>query len=321
MPKHWVLKSKPPHDFYLCLDIETYWDFEHDPETIYESGFKRPLNLADGHSVVVSIMFNGEVDAPEFNIGCNESLSEDQIAEVNVQLARILGTNLDLKPLYEQAANDPILGPYLNEYYGLKRISRANLFEETINRVVQMNLSHKPTARKMMYKVREKYGNAIMTSEGTIAAWPRPDQLKEATPEQIRACGPTVRKGEYIIGMAEQIVDGSLNFDWLDTKADPITFVNSMVKIKGIGPSAAQQLVLTRNRTDGAFPSTKKSGEEQGLRKWILLTYGVDADTASEEDFLALTKSWKGYESVAIEFLYLNWINSYKSRKNKKSTT
>lgn len=320
MPKNWVLKSIPPHDFYLCLDIESYWDFEHDPETIYEKGFKRPINLSNGQSVVVTIMFNGEVDAPVFNISCNESLSEDQISEVNIQLARILGTNLDIRPLYEQAANDEAIGPLLNEYYGLKRISRGTLFEETINRVVQMNLSHKPTARKMMYKVREKYGNAIMTQDETIAAWPRPDQLRNATPEQIRACGPTVRKGEYIITMAEQIVDGKLDVDWLDTKADPITFVNSMVKIKGIGPSAAQQLVLTRDRTDGAFPSTKKAGEEQGLRKWILLTYGVDANETSEEAFLELTKSWKGYESVAIEFLYLNWINSYKSRKNKKSS-
>lgn len=321
MPKHWVLKSIPPHDFYLCLDIESYWDFEHDPETIYENGFKRPINLADGHSVLLTIQFNGEVETPAFAISCNENLTEEQIAEANVQLARILGTDLDLRPLYDQAANDPILGPHLSEYYGLKRISRATLFEETINRIVQMNLSHKPTARKMMYKVREKYGNAIMTPDGTVAAWPRPSQLKAATAEQIRACGPTVKKGEYIIAIADQIDDGSLDFEWLDTKADPITFVNTMVKIKGIGPSAAQQLVLTRDRTDGAFPSTKKGGEEQGLRKWILLTYGVDANTASEEAFQELTKSWRGYESVAIEFLYLNWINSYKSRKNKKSTS
>jgi|AntAceMinimDraft_1070359.scaffolds.fasta_scaffold02543_9 3-methyladenine DNA glycosylase/8-oxoguanine DNA glycosylase len=321
MPKNWVLKSIAPHDFYLCLDIDSYWDFEHNPESIYEQGFNRPLNLADGNSVIVNIQFNGEVEAPSFAITCNESLTNEQITEANVQLARVLGTNLDLRPLYEHAASDPILGPYLNEYYGLKRISRASLFEETINRIVQMNLSHKPTARKMMYKVREKYGNAIMTSEGTVAAWPRPDQLKDATPEHIRACGPTVRKGEYIIRMAEQIVEGSLDINWLDTKADPTTFVNSMIKIKGIGPSAAQQLVLTRDRTDGAFPSTKKSGEEQGLRKWILLTYGVDANTATEEDFLELTKSWRNYESVAIEFLYLNWINSYKSRKNQKSTS
>lgn len=319
MPTSWKLKSIAPHDFYLCLDVDSYWDFEHQPELIFEEGFTRPLNLSDGQSVVVTIYFNGEVEKPEFQIVCNESVSTDQMDELNIQLARILGTELDIRPLYDQAANDAVLGPYLNEYYGLKRISRATLFEETVNRIVQMNLSHKPTARKMMYRLREKYGNAIMTDKGTLAAWPRPDQLIQASPEQIRACGPTVRKGEYIIRMAEQIVEAQLDIDWLEQKADPVTFVNSFVKIKGIGPSAAQQLVLTRNRTDGAFPSTKKSGEETGLRKWIIMSYGQDPDQVTEDDFLTIIHSWKGYEAIAIEFLYLNWIHSYKRRKKSKS--
>jgi 3-methyladenine DNA glycosylase/8-oxoguanine DNA glycosylase len=182
-----------------------------------------------------------------------------------------------------------------------------------------MNLSHKPTARKMVYRLREKYGNAIMTNKSTVAAWPRPDQLIQASPEQIRACGPTVRKGEYIIRMAEQIVEGQLDIEWLDKKADALTFVNSFIKIKGIGPSAAQQLVLTRNRLDGAFPSTKKSGEEMGLRKWIIMSYREDPNQATEADFLSLIDSWKGYEAIAIEFLYLHWIHSYKKRKKSKS--
>lgn len=318
MSKNWTLKSIAPHDFYLCLDVDTYWDHEHKPDQIYEEGFSRPLNLSDGHSVVVTIHFNGEVESPEFHINCNESVNESQMDELNVQIARILGTDLDTRALYDQAQNDPVLGPYLNEYYGLKRISRATLFEETVNRIVQMNLSHKPTARKMVYKLREKYANTIMTSTGSLAAWPRPDQLLQASPEQIRACGPTVRKGEYIIRMAEQIQNKEVDFYWLDIKADPTTFVNTMVKLKGIGPSAAQQLVLTRNKTDGAFPSTKKSGEETGLRKWIIMSYGADPDHCSDADFVKLIHSWRGYEAIAIEFLYLNWIHAYKRKKQAK---
>jgi 3-methyladenine DNA glycosylase/8-oxoguanine DNA glycosylase len=267
---------------------------------------------------MVDIFFNGEVEAPEFHIGCSESLSKEEVEEVNEQLARVLGTDLDTRALYDKAGNDTVLGPYLNEYYGLKRISRATLFEEAVNRIVQMNLSHKPTARKMMYRLREKYGNAIMTEKGSFAAWPRPDQLLQASPEQIRACGPTVRKGEYIIRIAEQIVANEVDFDWLDHKADPETFVNTLVKLKGIGPSAAQQLVLTRNRTDGAFPSTKKSGEETGLRRWIILSYGADPDSATDADFQSIIHSWQGYEAIAIEFLYLNWIHSYKRKKQAK---
>lgn len=318
MPRHWTLPSIPPHDFFLSLDVESYWDHEHQPELIYEEGFLRPLRLKN-RGVLSRIRFNSDIEAPSFHIECSESLDEDEIKEANQQLSRILGTSLDCRPLYEMGANDPVLAPMLTEYYGHKRISRATLFEETVNRIVQMNLSHKPTARKMMYKVREKYGLSITGFGKNIACWPNPQEMQLASPEQIRACGPTVRKGEYIIRIAEGISQQEIDFDWLDSKADPDTFVNTLVKLKGIGPSAAQQLVLTRDRCDGSFPSTMQKGEERGLRRWIILAYGEDPDVMSNEEFDQLISNWKGYEAVAIEFLYLNWINEYK-RKRKKSS-
>ncbi|MDX1637160.1 MAG: hypothetical protein R3281_04260 [Balneolaceae bacterium] len=39
----WTLPSTPPHDWFLCLDIEQYFDHEHDPETIFDEGFTRPM--------------------------------------------------------------------------------------------------------------------------------------------------------------------------------------------------------------------------------------------------------------------------------------
>lgn len=316
MPAFWTLASVAPHDFYLSLDVESYWDHEHQPEQIYEEGFWRPINLAD-RSILVNIQFNGLVDEPAFRIQASESLSEDEIQLANKQLARVLGTDMDLQAFYDQAAEDEIIGPLLREYYGFKRISHATLFEDSVNRIVQMNLSHKPTARKMMYKVREKYGNSIQHEGGVVAAWPSPEQLKMASPEHIRSCGPTVRKGEYIIGMAEAISDGKVDFEWLDEKADAETFYRTLIKIKGIGPSAAQQLMLTRSRTDAFYPSIASKGEEQGFRRWIQLAYGRPSVPMDNEAFASLIAHWKGFEAVAMEFMYINWIHEYKQQKNK----
>ena len=35
--------------------------------------------------------------------------------------------------------------------------------------------------------------------------------------------------------------------------------------------------------------------------------------------FLELTKPWKGYESAALEFLYLNYIMNEKEQRQRKS--
>jgi 3-methyladenine DNA glycosylase/8-oxoguanine DNA glycosylase len=265
----------------------------------------------------VNIQFNGLVDEPSFRIQASESLNEDEIQLANKQLARVLGTDMDLRAFYEQAAEDEVIGPLLREYYGFKRISHATLFEDSVNRIVQMNLSHKPTARKMMYKVREKYANSVQHAGGVVAAWPSPEQLKMASPEQIRACGPTVRKGEYIIGMAEAISESKFDFEWLDEKADAETFYRTLIKIKGIGPSAAQQLMLTRSRTDAFYPSIASKGEEQGFRRWIQLAYGRPPVPMENDAFASLIANWKGFEAVAMEFMYINWIHEYKQQKNK----
>ena len=310
---NWTLKSTPPHDWFLCLDVEQYFDHEHDPEKIFEEGFQRPIPVGD-RDVMITTFFNGDPDHPEFHFESNESLDKDEIAEANKSLRRIFGTNIDLRPLYDQAADDPVLGPKLTDLYGLKRMSRANLFEDTINRIIQMRLSHKPTAKKMVYKVRKNYGSLVTTQGDNIPAWPRPHQLVKADPMSIRKLGPTKRKGEFIIGFAEDLLSGERDLHHLET-CQPDVFYDTIKKVRGVGPTSAQQLMLFRERTDAVFPSNKSKGKEKGLRKWITLNYDDNPDTITESDFQQLISNWEGYEASALEFLFVNWILSEKEKK------
>lgn len=311
----WTLKSTPPHDWYLCLDIDQYFDHEHDPEKIFEVGFMRPIPVGD-RDVIVSAFFNGDVENPEFHLESAEPLNKKEIEQANRSLARIFGAGLDLRPLYDKAAGDPVLGPKLTDLYGLKRMARANLFEDAVNRIIEMRLSHKPTAKKMVFDVREKYGTALVHKGKTIPAWPRPHQLIKADPMSIRKLGPTRRKGEFIIGLAEKILGGEMDLEALE-QADPMDFYETIKKVRGIGPTSAQQLMLFRNRPDAAFPSNKSSGEEKGLRKWIILSYGGDPDDIAEEDFQTMIESWEGYEAAALEFMFVNWVLGEKEKKQK----
>lgn len=314
---NWTLQSIPPHDWFLCLDIDQYFDHEHDPEKVFEEGFTRPIPL-ENRDILITTFFNGDPDNPEFHFESNESLSTDEIEEANKSLARIFGTNIDLRPFYDQAADDPVLGPLLTEYYGFKRMARANLFEDTINRIIQMRLSHKPTARKMVYNVRKSYGSLINAKGESIPAWPRPHQLIKATPMSIRQLnpGPTKRKGEFIIGFAEDLLSGERDLHHLET-CQPEVFYNTISKVRGIGPTSAQQLMLFRERPDAVFPSNKKKGKEKGHRQWIILNYGGDPDNISEEEFHEMIKNWEGYEAAGLEFLFVDWVMSEKEKKQK----
>ncbi len=309
----WSLKSIPPHDWFICLDIDPYFDHEHNPETIFEEGFTRPIPLEE-RDVAATIFFNGDPENPEFHIETQEDLSKNEIEQANRTLARIFGTNIDLRPLYDQAADDPVLGPKLTEFYGLKRMSRGSLLEDILNRIIQMQLSHKPTAKKMAFKVREAYGTHLVHNGKTLPAWPRPFQLAKADPAQIRKMGPTLRKGEYMVGLAQDMLAGEVDLEYLDREAAPQEFYDKISKIRGVGPTSAQDLMLFRERTDAIFPSNKKKGEEKGLRRWIIMSYGGDPDNTNEKEFQKMITNWNGYEAAAIEFLFVNWIVSHKKR-------
>jgi DNA-3-methyladenine glycosylase II len=313
MGSNWTIKSIPPHDFYLCLDVDQYFDFEHDPEQIFEKGFTRPIPV-NGRDVICTIMFNGDPEKPEFHIISTESLTPAETNEANKSISRILGTDLDLRPLYDQASGDSVLGPLLNSLYGLKRLSRANFFEDALNRIIVAQIRHKPTAKKMVYNVREAYGVRLEYEGGTISAWPRAPRLVSADPVAMKKHGLSLRKGEYVTGLADELVSGRVSLGQMESLA-PADFYARAKAIRGIGPTTAQDLMMFRNRPDAVFPSEIDKGEEKGLRRWIIYSYGGDPDRTSETDFQKMTRNWKGFESCALEFLFVNWVLSEKKKK------
>lgn len=312
----WNLKSIPPHDWYLCLDVVSYFDHEHHPETMFEEGFTRPIPVGN-RDVIITSFFNGDVDKPEFHFESHEALSKEEIEVANRHLTKIFGLAMDTRPLYDQAGNDPVLAPMLSSLYGLKRMTRATLFEDIQFRIVQMQMNHKPTAKKMMYAIREAYGTVLEYPGGTLPSWPRPHQLMKADPANIRKLGPTLRKGEYLVELANNLVSGTLSLDALMTAA-PEHAYTMLTGIRGIGPSAAQDILMMRARTDAVFPSYKQKGEEKGLRRWLIRSYGGDPNNCSEEEFQQYIKNWIGYEAVALEFMYVNWVLVEKERKATK---
>ena len=317
MPKSWKISSTPPHDFFISLDVNEYFDFEHDPSLMFEKGFTRPVPVGD-RDILVTIFFNGDPEQPEFTIQAQENLDREEIERANKSLNRILGIHIDLRPLYDQAGNDPVLGPLLNEFYGFKRISRANFFEDALNRIIQTQIKHKPTARKMVYNVREAYGKLIVGNGKSVPAWPRPVELIGADPVKMKQYGLSLRKGEYLVGLANEIVSGSLNLDELE-EMEPQDFYNKITEIRGIGPTTAQDLMLFREKDQAFFPSHWQKNSEKGLRRWIIYSYGGDPNRTSEAEFQKMIEHWKGYEALAIEYLFINYVMSEKKRSREKN--
>jgi 3-methyladenine DNA glycosylase/8-oxoguanine DNA glycosylase len=314
------IASRAPHDFYLTFDITDYFDAEHDDfEEIFELGMVRPLTLSE-RDVLSVIQFNGDPESPEFTVTFPlHDLTEAESNEAEGQVRRIVGADLDLRGLMDQAADDSLLGPLMIEHYGFKRVARASFWEDAFDDIIRTRISHRPTAKRMAQDVRRAYGTHFEFNGKDYFSYPRPSALIGADPEQWRDdWGISRRKAQYVAGLAEELADGTTSLNQLEGLA-PDDFYERAQKIRGIGPSTAQDLMIQRNRPDASFPSNEKKGQEKGLRRWIMYSYGVDPDDTSEAEFQALIANWKGYESLAIRFLYINYVVSEKEKQAKKS--
>ncbi len=85
-----------------------------------------------------------------------------------------------------------------------------------------------------MFAVRETYGTALVHNGKNIPAWPRAYQLMKADPMSIRKLGPTTRKGEYLTGLAADIVGASVDMDHI-TNCAPEEAYELLTGINGTG--------------------------------------------------------------------------------------
>ncbi|MFB6264652.1 MAG: hypothetical protein ABEL76_13660, partial [Bradymonadaceae bacterium] len=79
-------------------------------------------------------------------------------------------------------------------------------------------------------------------------------------------------------------------------------------EVRGIGPWTAQSLMLRRNRSDARFPSHRSSGNEKGIRRWILQSYDMDPHETPEEEWQQLRSNWDGFEALVSQYLYYDWV-------------
>lgn len=309
------LTSQPPHDFYLALDVEDYWEAEHDPEEIITYGFVRPLSLST-RDVVAVVRWNEEIDEPWFDVAFPQhTLTASEANEARQQLQRVLGVELPIAPLMAQAADDVLLGPLLTKHYGFKRLARATLWEECVDDFVRSRIRHRPTARRMSQDVRRTWGSTFVVNDVTYYGYPRPETVRAVDPDAFREFGIARRKGEYIVGLAQAICDGAIDLGAIEAMA-PDEFFEQIQQVRGIGPATAQGLMHFRARPDCTFPSLrdKKTGEERGMRRWFMRAYGLDPATASDADFAYATAAWAGYEAMALRFIYIDHMLNERKR-------
>lgn len=129
--------------------------------------------------------------------------------------------------------------------------------------------------------------------EGTIKPAPiTPAAVADCGEESLRRAGYSARKASYLLGLAGEVLDGSLDFGALATRPDD-EIVERLIKLRGIGIWTAQMyLIFCLGRPD-VLPY-----DDLGVRQALRNFHGL-AELPRKSAAIELAAPWRPYASVA----------------------
>lgn len=202
----------------------------------------------------------------------------------------------DLTPFYEMANTDPLLKIPAQKFYGLRVIGIPDLFEALCWGVLgqQINLAFAYSLKRQFV---ESFGDSIEWNGKKYWVFPPYERIAQLEPTDLAAIKMTVKKSEYIIGIARLMACGELSKEQL-MKMNFKEAEKSLIKIRGIGPWTANYVLMRCLRFQTAFPI-----DDVGLINSIKTLRNMNQKPTKEE-ILSLSIPWKNWESYATFYLW-----------------
>lgn len=126
---------------------------------------------------------------------------------------------------------------------------------------------------------------------------PAPEQLLEATVEDLRGAGLSGRKVEYIRDLASHVLSGELELDRLDQLSDEEA-IEEIVAVRGLGQWTAEMFLLFHLERPDVL-----SGGDLGIRKAIQIEYGLE-EMPSPTRVIEIGEPWRPHRSLASLYLW-----------------
>lgn len=162
----------------------------------------------------------------------------------------------------------------------------ADAYGALLRAIVGQQLSTK-AARTIYRRVCELFG-------GTT---PSPEQLLEASEEELRGAGLSGRKVSYIRDLAEHVISGELELDRLGQLSDEEA-IEEIVAVRGLGQWTAEMFLLFHLERPDVL-----SGGDLGIRKAVRIEYGLD-EMPPPLRVLEIGEAWRPHRSLASLYLW-----------------
>jgi 3-methyladenine DNA glycosylase/8-oxoguanine DNA glycosylase len=187
-------------------------------------------------------------------------LSKAEQMEVREHVTWILGLEMDFSAFYAAAKKEPKLAHVEQKAYG--RVLRSPTFFEDVLKTILTTNTLWAATKRMNLNLIKQFGPSLngeiplggetpSSGEKEKRAFPSPDEIAASSPEVLREAVRVGYRAPSIHELAVRVASGELDLESLKTSDLPtLELRKELLKIKGVGPYAAANLLLILGRGD-----------------------------------------------------------------------
>jgi DNA-3-methyladenine glycosylase II len=183
------------------------------------------------------------------------------------------------------ARRDPVMGAIMRAHPGVYMMVRGEPF---------MTLARAICGQQISVKAAQSVWDRVCVClEQKIS----PEAVVAADRKNLRACGLSDRKTEYIADLAQHFVDGKIHArDWPQMSDEEI--IAELTDVRGIGRWTAEMFLMFNLLRPDVFPL-----DDLGLQKGIRVAYFKGRKTSLKR-MKKLGETWRPWRSVATWYLW-----------------
>jgi DNA-3-methyladenine glycosylase II len=297
---------EPSAPFSLELSAHVFLGGDRQVRTYSDGVFSQVLR-AGGELVLVKTASARTVEQPKLAVELTSNkLITPQTEQASRQaLSCIFNLNFDLHAFYLEAEKDPTLHRITRQLHGFKFPTTPTAFEGLVDAIVEQQISIK-VARTIEERLAKKFGDKLEINGETYFAFPTAQNIKDASISDIRGCGLSQRKAEYIYNAAQLIVNGKLDLEVMKNNIGPDGIIAELDELKGIGVWTAELTALRGMQRWDVLPA-----DDFGIRR-VISTYYCGGRPIKAAEAREIAKAWGKWKGLAAFYLILAEVRGIK---------
>jgi DNA-3-methyladenine glycosylase II len=285
------IAALPPFRFDLSAEL-----FANGDKQIrnYEKGRFWQVIRVNDKLILATVKSVGTIDKPKVSaeLRSDNKITEEDKKKAEEDISILFNLNFDSAPFYEQVKTDEVMAYLTQKLKGLKSPSTQTVFEALIDSIVEQQISLK-VANDMEKKLIKKFGDALDLEGEIYYAYPTPQKLASASSEELRQCGLSFRKAEYIKSVSTLIMEGELDLEKLKKYDSADEIIRELDRVRGVGVWTAELTMLRGMQRLEALPA-----DDLGLRRTISHYY-CKGKMITPAEARQIAKGWGKWKGLA----------------------